>query len=133
MIKIGMLIGDCYEIMEKIGIGGMFDVYKVKCYKFNCFVVVKVLKQEFSENINFVLKFWIEVQVVVGFMYFNIVNVYDVGEDEGIYYIVMELVDGIILKKYIEKKVRLLVKEVISIVIQILFGIEVVYNNYIIY
>ncbi len=133
MIKIGMIIGDRYEILEKIGTGGMSDVYKAKCHKLNRFVAVKVLKQEFSENANFVSKFRIEAQAAAGLSHPNIVNVYDVGEENGIYYIVMELVEGITLKKYIEKKARLSVKEAISIAIQICMGIEAAHNNHIIH
>lgn len=133
MIKIGMLIGDRYEILEKIGTGGMSDVYKAKDHKLNRFVAVKVLKQEFSENANFVSKFRIEAQAAAGLMHPNIVNVYDVGEEGGIYYIVMELVEGITLKKYIEKKARLSVKEAISIAIQVSMGIEAAHNNHIIH
>ena len=106
MIKIGMMIGDRYEILEKIGTGGMSDVYKAKCHKLNRFVAIKVLKQEFSENANFVSKFRTEAQAAAGLMHPNIVNVYDVGEENGIYYFVMEMVEGITLKKYIEKKAR---------------------------
>lgn len=133
MIKIGMIIGDRYEILEKIGTGGMSDVYKAKDHKLNRFVAVKVLKQEFSENANFVSKFRIEAQAAAGLMHPNIVNVYDVGEEGGIYYIVMELVEGITLKKYIEKKARLSVKEAISIAIQVSMGIEAAHNNHIIH
>ena len=133
MIKIGMMIGDRYEIMEKIGTGGMSDVYKAKCHKLNRFVAVKVLKQEFSENANFVSKFRVEAQAAAGLMHPNIVNVYDVGEEGGIYYIVMELVEGITLKKYIEKKARLSVKEAVSIAIQVSMGIEAAHNNHIIH
>ena len=133
MIKIGMIIGDRYEILEKIGTGGMSDVYKAKDHKLNRFVAVKVLKQEFSENANFVSKFRIEAQAAAGLMHPNVVNVYDVGEEDGIYYIVMELVEGITLKKYIEKKARLSVKEAISIAIQISMGIEAAHNNHIIH
>lgn len=133
MIKIGMLIGDRYEILEKIGTGGMSDVYKAKDHKLNRFVAVKVLKQEFSENTNFVSKFRSEAQAAAGLMHPNIVNVYDVGEEGGIYYIVMELVEGITLKKYIEKKARLSVKEAISIAIQVSMGIEAAHNNHIIH
>ncbi|MCM1176031.1 MAG: Stk1 family PASTA domain-containing Ser/Thr kinase [Blautia sp.] len=133
MIKIGMIIGDRYEILEKIGTGGMSDVYKAKDHKLNRFVAVKVLKQEFSENENFVSKFRIEAQAAAGLMHPNIVNVYDVGEEGGIYYIVMELVEGITLKKYIEKKARLSAKEAISIAIQVSMGIESAHNNHIIH
>ncbi len=133
MIKIGMMIGDRYEILEKIGTGGMSDVYKAKDHKLNRFVAVKVLKQEFSENANFVSKFRVEAQAAAGLMHPNIVNVYDVGEEQDIYYIVMELVEGITLKKYIEKKARLSVKEAISIAIQVSMGIESAHNNHIIH
>ena len=133
MVRIGMLIGDRYEVLEKIGTGGMSDVYKAKDHKLNRFVAVKVLKQEFSENANFVSKFRVEAQAAAGLMHPNIVNVYDVGQEEGIYYIVMELVEGITLKKYIEKKARLSYKEAISIAIQVSMGIESAHNNHIIH
>ncbi|MBO4292557.1 MAG: Stk1 family PASTA domain-containing Ser/Thr kinase, partial [Lachnospiraceae bacterium] len=133
MVKIGMVIGDRYEILEKIGTGGMSDVYKAKCHKLNRFVAVKVLKQEFAENENFVSKFIIEAQAAAGLMHPNIVNVYDVGEENGIHYIVMELIEGITLKKYIEKKARLSYKEAVSIAIQVSLGIEAAHNNHIIH
>jgi len=133
MIKIGMVIGDRYEVLEKIGTGGMSDVYKAKDHKLNRLVAVKILKQEFSENENFVSKFRVEAQSTAGLMHPNIVNVYDVGDEDGINYIVMELVDGITLKKYIEKKVRLSVKEAVSIAIQVAMGLEAAHNNNIIH
>lgn len=133
MIKIGMMIGDRYEILEKIGTGGMSDVYKAKCHKLNRYVAVKVLKQEFSENANFVSKFRVEAQAAASLMHPNIVNVYDVGEENGINYFVMELVEGITLKKYIEKKARLSYKEAVSIAIQVSMGIEAAHNNHIIH
>ncbi len=133
MIKIGMMLGDRYEILEKIGTGGMSDVYKAKDHKLNRNIAVKVLKQEFSENNNFVNKFRTEAQAAAGLMHPNIVNVYDVGSEGGIHYIVMELVEGITLKKYIEKKVRLSAKEAVSIAIQISNGIEAAHNNHIIH
>ena len=133
MVELGMMIGDRYEILDRIGTGGMSDVYKAKCHKLNRFVAVKVLKQEFSENADFVSKFRIEAQAAAGLMHPNIVNVYDVGEENGIYYIVMELVEGITLKKYIEKKSRLSYKETVSIAIQISMGIEAAHNNNIIH
>ncbi len=133
MVKIGMMIGDRYEILEKIGTGGMSDVYKAKCHKLNRYVAIKVLKQEFSENESFVSKFRTEAQAAAGLMHPNIVNVYDVGEEGGIYYIVMELVEGITLKKYIEKKARLSFKEAVSIAIQVSMGIEAAHNHHIIH
>lgn len=133
MVKIGMIVGDRYEILERIGTGGMSDVYKAKDHKLNRLVAVKVLKQEFSENANFVSKFRVEAQAAAGLAHPNIVNVYDVGEENGVYYIVMELVEGITLKKYIEKKARLSVKEAVSIAIQVSMGIEAAHNNHIIH
>ena len=133
MVKIGMMIGDRYEILEKIGTGGMSDVYKAKCHKLNRYVAVKVLKQEFSENENFVSKFRIEARAAASLMHPNIVNVYDVGAENDIYYIVMELVEGITLKKYIERKARLSYKEAVSIAIQVSMGIEAAHNNHIIH
>ena len=133
MIKLGMLIADRYEILEKIGTGGMADVYKAKDIKLNRYVAVKVLKQEFAENKNFVSKFRVEAQAAAGLMHPNIVNVYDVGEEDDIHYIVMELVEGITLKKYIEKKSRLSTKEAISIAIQVAMGMEAAHNNHIIH
>lgn len=133
MLKAGMIIGERYEIIEKIGTGGMSDVYKAKCHKLNRFVAIKVLKSEFSENKSFVSKFRVEAQAAAGLAHPNIVNVYDVGEENGMHYIVMELVEGITLKEYIEKKARLSVKEAISIAIQISMGIEAAHNNHIIH
>lgn len=133
MIKSGMIIGGRYEVLDKIGTGGMSDVYKAKDQKLNRFVAVKVLKHEFSENRNFVSKFRVEAQAAAGLMHPNIVNVYDVGEEDNIHYIVMELVEGITLKKYVEKKSRLTTKEAISIAIQVSMGIEAAHNNHIIH
>ena len=106
---------------------------KAKDHKLNRLVAVKVLKQEFSENENFVSKFRVEAQSTAGLMHPNIVNVYDVGDEDGVNYIVMELVDGITLKKYIEKKSRLSVKEAVSIAIQVAMGLEAAHNNNIIH
>ena len=133
MIKIGMLIADRYEILEKVGTGGMADVYKSKDHTLNRFVAVKVLKQEFSENANFVSKFRVEAQAAAGLMHPNIVNVYDVGEEKGIYYIVMELVDGITLKNYISKRGRLGYKEAVTIALQVSMGLEAAHRNHIIH
>lgn len=133
MLKSGMIIGDRYEIIEHIGAGGMSDVYKARCHKLKRFVAIKVLKQEFSENKGFVSKFRVEAQSAAGLSHPNIVNVYDVGEENGLHYIVMELVEGITLKQYIEKKARLSTKEAISIAIQVSMGIEAAHYNHIIH
>lgn len=128
MVKIGMVIGGRYEIQELIGTGGMSDVYRARCNKLNRNVAVKVLKQEFSENRDFVAKFRREAEAAANLMHPNIVTVYDVGEDNGISYIVMELVEGCTLKEYIEKKSRLAINECISIAIPIASGIEAAHN-----
>ena len=133
MIRKGMFIGDRYEIVDKVGSGGRSDVYKALDHKLNRFVAIKVLKTEFSEDRNFVSKFKVEAQSAAGLTHPNIVNVYDVGEDHNIHYIVMELIDGITLKKYIEKKGPLPVKEAVSIAIQVSQGIEAAHNNHIIH
>ncbi len=133
MVKIGMMISDRYEVLDKVGAGGMSDVYRAKDHKLNRFVAIKVLKQEFAENTEFRSKFRMEAQAAAGLMHPNIVNVYDVGEESGFSYIVMELVEGITLKKYIEKKARLSVKEAVSIAIQVGRGIEAAHNNHIIH
>lgn len=133
MIRKGMFIGDRYEIIDKVGSGGMSDVYKALDHKLNRYVAVKVLKDEFSEDKSFVSKFKVEAQSAAGLAHPNIVNVFDVGEENGLYFIVMELVEGITLKKYIEKKGKLPVKEAVSIAIQIAQGIEAAHNNHIIH
>ena len=133
MIRKGMFIGDRYEIIDKVGSGGMSDVYKALDHKLNRYVAVKILKDEFSEDKSFVSKFKVEAQSAAGLAHPNIVNVYDVGEENGLYFIVMELVEGITLKKYIEKKGKLPVKEAVSIAIQIAQGIEAAHNNHIIH
>lgn len=128
-----MFLADRYEILEKIGSGGMADVYKAKCHKLNRYVAVKVLKPEFTEDRNFISKFRAEAQSAAGLMHANIVNVYDVGEENGIHYIIMELIEGITLKKYIEKKGKLGVREAVSIAIQVAQGIEAAHKHHIVH
>lgn len=133
MLRKGMFIAERYEILERIGSGGMSDVYKAKCHKLNRYVAIKVLKPEYSEDKTFVSKFRAEAQAAAGLMHANIVNVYDVGEENGIYYIVMELVEGITLKKYIEKKGVLGVREAVSIAIQVAQGIDAAHKHNIVH
>ena len=133
MLSNGTFLSDRYEILGRVGSGGMSDVYKAKCHKLNRYVAVKVLKQEYSEDKNFVSKFRAEAQAAAGLSHPNIVNIYDVGEDNGLYYIVMELVEGITLKTYIEKKGRLDVKEAVSIAIQVAQGIQTAHSHHIIH
>ena len=133
MLKSGMVIGDRYEILGKIGSGGMSVVYKGKDQKLNRNVAIKVLKSEYREDANFVRKFREEAQAAACLAHPNIVNVYDVGEEQGIHYIVMELVEGITLKNYIERKGKLTIKEATSIAIQVSMGLEVAHNNEIVH
>ena len=133
MIKIGMLIADRYEVLEKVGTGGMSDVYKAKDHRLNRMVAVKVLKQEFSENATFVSKFRVEAQAAAGLMHPNIVNVYDVGEEKGVYFIIMELVNGITLKRYIEKRKRLSPREALTVAIQVAMGLAAAHRGHIIH
>ncbi len=133
MIKPGMFISDRYEIIDKVGSGGMADVYKAKCHRLNRYVAIKILRSEYSNDKSFVAKFRAEAQSAAGLSHPNIVNVYDVGEDNGLYYIVMELVEGITLKKFIERKGRLEVKEAVGIAIQIAQGMEAAHDAHIIH
>lgn len=133
MLTEGMYLADRYEIISKVGAGGMSDVYKAMDHILGRYVAIKVLKQEFSEDRTFVTKFRTEAQSAAGLEHPNIVNIYDVGSEEGLHFIVMEYVEGITLKTYIEKKVQLSFKEAISIAIQVARGIEVAHNKNIIH
>lgn len=133
MLKEGMIVGERYEIIGRIGSGGMADVYKAKDHKLNRLVAVKVMKAEFSEDKGFIAKFRKEAQAAAGLAHPNVVNVYDVGEDNGIYYIVMELVQGITLKDYITRKGKLTVREATSIAIQVSLGLEAAHKSNIIH
>ena len=133
MLKEGMIVGERYEIISRIGSGGMADVYKAKDHKLNRLVAVKVMKAEFSEDKSFIAKFRKEAQAAAGLAHPTVVNVYDVGEDNGIYYIVMELVQGITLKDYITRKGKLTVREATSIAIQVSLGLEAAHRSNIIH
>ena len=124
MLNNGTFIANRYEIVGQVGTGGMSDVYKAKDHALGRYVAIKVLKSEFSEDTNFVSKFRTEAQSAAVLEHPNIVNIYDVGSENGIHYIVMEYVEGITLKTYIGKKGQLTYKEALSIAIQVGRGIQ---------
>lgn len=133
MLNPGTYLQERYEILEKIGSGGMSVVYKAKCHTLNRLVAIKVLKEEFASDENFVSKFKMEAQAAARLSHPNIVNVYDVVDEENLHYIVMELIEGITLKSYIEKKKLLDSKEAIGIAIQVAQGIAAAHEQHIIH
>lgn len=133
MLSEGMIIGQRYEIMSLVGSGGMADVYKANDTRLNRLVAIKILKEEYSSDKNFVVKFRGEAQSAAGLSHPNIVSVYDVGDEDGLHYIVMELVEGMTLKKFIERKGKLEVKEAIGITLQIAGGMEAAHSKNIIH
>ena len=133
MLIPGSYLINRYEIIMIIGSGGMADVYKAKDHVLNRLVAIKVLKQEYSTDATFVKKFRVEAQSAAGLSHPNIVNVYDVGEDDGVYFIVMELVQGITLKNYIDMKGKLDIREALNISVQIASGLSAAHENRIIH
>ncbi len=120
----GQILGNRYELIEKIGGGGMALVYKAKCNLLNRFVAVKVLRTEFTNDEEFVKRFRIEAQSAASLSHPNIVSIYDVGKEENAHYIVMEYIDGVTLKEYIKNNTRLEWKEAVNIAVQICSAIE---------
>ena len=133
MLRTGMYLQNRYEILEQVGSGGMAVVYKAKCHKLNRLVAIKVLKEEFSSDSNFVSKFKMEAQAAARLSHPNIVNVYDVIDEGDLHYIVMELIEGVTLKAYIARKGKLEVKESIGIAIQVAQGIGAAHEQHIIH
>ncbi len=130
---IGKVLGNRYEIIEKIGGGGMALVYKAKCRLLNRFVAVKVLRAEFTEDEEFVKKFKRESQAAASLSHPNIVGIYDVGMEDNIYYIVMEYIKGQTLKDLIKKKGALGVDFATNIAIQISSALEHAHKNHIVH
>lgn len=134
---IGTVLGDRYEIIEKIGGGGMALVYKAKCRLLNRFVAIKVLRDEFINDEEFIKKFRRESQAAASLSHPNIVNIYDVGvekrEDHNIHYIVMEYIKGKTLKDVIREKDKLTVDETINFSIQIAEALEHAHKNHIVH
>lgn len=133
MLRSGTFVGDRYEIISRIGSGGMSDVYKANDHKLNRMVAIKVLKREFCDNHNFVSRFKVEAQAAAKLTQPNIVAIYDVGDEADLHYIVMELVEGITLKDYISRKGRLENRETIGITIQVAQGLEAAHSQSIVH
>lgn len=121
---IGRLLDDRYEILEVIGTGGMAVVYKARCHRLNRLVAIKILKDEFARDEEFRRRFHAEGEAVAMLSHPNIVQVYDVSSSENANFIVMELIDGISLKQYMEKKGVLNWKETLHFAMQIAKGLE---------
>ena len=133
MDLIGKMLNNRYEILEKIGNGGMATVYKAKCHVLNRFVAVKVLRDEFTTDADFIKRFNTEAQSAASLTHPNIVSVYDVGNENNLYYIVMELIQGKTLKEIILEDGVLPWKWSINIAIQIASALETAHKNNIIH
>lgn len=133
MLELGTMLSGRYEVLKRVGSGGMADVYMAKDHKLNRNVAVKVLKSKYVEDEKFLKKFETEAQAVARLSHPNIVNIYDVGMEDGINYIVMELAEGITLKEYIRKKGYLSPKETVEISTQIASAISHAHKNHIIH
>lgn len=133
MLQPGVVLGGRYKIIEKIGSGGMSIVYKARCNKLERFVAIKVLRDEFCSDEEFVRRFKVEAQSAASLSHHNIVNIYDVGNDKNIYYIVMELLEGITLKEYIKNNAPLSDADTIKISASIASALEHAHENHIIH
>ncbi len=125
---IGKVIGGRYEIIEKLGEGGMANVYKAKCKILKRFTTIKILKQELTNDEEFVRKFKDEAMEVAKLSDNNIVKVYDIGVEDNLHYIVMEYIDGKTLKEYISEKGVLSIKEALDFSIQICNGLVIAHD-----
>jgi len=129
----GRLLGNRYEIIEKVGNGGMATVYKAKCHVLNRYVAVKVLKEEFTTDEEFVKRFNTEAQAAASLTHPNIVSVYDVGSEGDLHYIVMELIKGKTLKEIINEDGKLAWKWSVNVAIQIASALETAHKNHIVH
>ena len=133
MNLVGRVIGNRYEIIEKIGEGGMATVYKAKCNILKRYVAVKVLRDEFTTDEEFIKRFNTEAQSAASLTHPNIVSIYDVGHEENIYYIVMELVQGKTLKDIINEDGTLPWKWALNVSIQVASALEMAHRNSIVH
>lgn len=121
---IGKMLDDRYEILELIGSGGMANVYKARCHRLNRLVAIKILKSDLADNADFRRRFHDESQAVAQLSHANIVSVYDVSTNPDLEYIVMELIDGITLKQYMERRGRMDWRESLHFITQIMRGLS---------
>ena len=133
MIQIGTILDNRYLLREEIGCGGMANVYKAKCVGTDYYVAVKILKQEYNDDEAFVRRFIAEAKSTENLDHPNIVKIYDAGKDRGLYYIVMELAEGMTLKQYIRRYGRLSVRETVDFSIQIASAIQAAHDHGIIH
>ena len=133
MNLIGKMLEGRYEILEKIGNGGMATVYKAKCHVLNRFVAIKILREEFTTDSEFIKRFNSEAQSAASLTHPNIVSIFDVGNEENLYYIVMELIQGKTLKEIIVEDGKLSWKWSVNIAIQIASALETAHKNNIIH
>ncbi len=133
MIQVGTVLSSRYEIEEKVGSGGMSIVYKATDIKLGRFVAVKVLKDEFCYDEEFVAKFKVEAQAAASLSHTNIVNIYDVGNDGKVYYIIMEFLDGMTLKEYIKTHGQLTNEETMRVGACMASALDCAHNNHIIH
>ena len=133
MDMVGKVLGNRYEILEKIGSGGMATVYKAKCRVLNRYVAVKILKDEFANDAEFIKRFQVEAQSAASLSHPNIVSIFDVGNDNGMHYIVMELIEGKTLKEIINEKGKLPWRDAVKIAAQIASGLSQAHKNHIIH
>ena len=133
MSIIGKILGNRYEILEEIGSGGMATVYKAKDKILNRFVALKVLKDEFANDVEFIKRFQVEAQSAASLSHPNIVSIYDVGFEDNLHYIVMELVDGKTLKDIIKERGKLPWREAVGIASQIASGLSQAHKNHIVH
>lgn len=130
---IGKVLGGRYEIIEKIGGGGMALVYKARCQLLNRYVAVKILRDEFTNDEEFIKKFRHESQAAASLSHPNIVSIYDVGSEGNIYYIVMEYIKGKTLKQIIKENGKLTPEQTINYSIQIAEALQHAHNNHIVH
>ncbi|MDD4569552.1 MAG: Stk1 family PASTA domain-containing Ser/Thr kinase [Tepidanaerobacteraceae bacterium] len=130
---IGKILGNRYTILEEVNGGGMAVVYKARCNLLNRIVAIKILKSEFAGDEDFVRRFRREAQAAASLSHPNIVGIYDVGEEDGLYYIVMEYVEGYTLKELIKQKAPIPLTEVIEMGVQICDALECAHKNKIVH